>query len=207
MDLAAGQALQAGQQAQLPPVMEVPGVFTPAECARIVALRDKLGFDEAPIPVERGTNRDTRGQAVDLSVRTTERTHVLATAETRWIYDRLGATVDRINTGAWQFRIAYCEPLQLLRYPVGGHFRWHSDLGDRGLSSLRKVSATILLSAPEDYEGGDLQFMSGARTITPERAQGRGIFFPSYVNHRVTPVTRGRREVLILWTVGKRSFR
>ncbi len=207
MDLDAGQALERGQAQQLPPLIEVPRVFTPEECARIVSLRSELGFDAAPIPVDTAVTARERSHAVDTSVRHTERTHVLSSAKTRWIYDRLSQTVTQINQKTWGFRVSYMEPLQLLRYPVGGRFRWHSDLGDRGLTSLRKISATILLSSGDAYAGGDLQLMSGAQVLSPVREQGRGAFFPSFVNHRVTPVSAGHRDVLILWTVGKRSFR
>lgn len=201
------RSLESAQNAQMAACVGVDGVFDAEECRRIIALRDSLGWDDAPIPVARDGSGPTRSHAVDTSVRRTERTHILATPDTQWIYDKLSDAVNTANDRAWGFRIGYMEPLQLLRYPTGGHFEWHSDLGDRGIASLRKVSSTILLSAPHEYDGGDLQFLTGGKELTPTRALGKAILFPSYMNHRVTPVTRGARYVLILWTVGKRSMR
>ncbi len=207
LDLPTTRNLLSGQSARISPAVELPGVFTPDECARIIALRDTLGFDQAPIPKRSDITGEQRVHAVDTSVRRTERTHILDTPAHRWIFDKVGAAVQEANDATWQFRIAFMEPMQLLAYPQGGHFEWHSDLGDRGIASLRKVSATILLSDPDSYEGGDLQLLDGGKELTPGRNQGMAVFFPSFQNHRVLPVTRGTRHVLILWTVGKRPFR
>lgn len=189
------------------PAVELPGLFKPEECARIIARRAALGFDAAPIPVRRQDGGKARTHEVDPSVRHTERTHILHCSEDAWIFDRLAQGVEAANQRAWRFRISYLEPLQLLRYPPGGHFDWHSDLGDRGLTALRKVSATILLSAPTEYAGGDLQLMDGGKQITPQRGQGNAAFFPAFQNHRVTEVESGARLVLILWTLGKHALR
>ena len=208
LDLPLATGLEQGQQARIAPAVELAGVFSPEECARIVARREVLGFDQAPIPMmAAGAEGSTRSHAVDPDIRRTERTHLLPGRDHAWIFDRVGQAVQTANAQAWQFKVAYMEPMQLLCYPVGGHFHWHSDLGDRGLSSLRKVSASILLSDSQSYDGGDFQLLNGGLELTTGRSQGRGIFFPSFQNHRVTPVTRGLRYVLILWTVGKHSLR
>lgn len=182
-------------------------MFTPSECARVMALRQTFGFDQAPVVVREATPAAQRSHQVAPEVRLTERTHLLLGPSTRWVFERVAAAVGSVNDQVWRFQIDWVEPLQLLAYPEGGHFEWHSDLGDRGATAHRKVSATILLSAPESYEGGDLQLLDAGRTLTPVRQQGRGVFFPSFVNHRVRPVTRGTRVVLIVWTVGRVPFR
>ena len=205
IDPAALPALMAGQTARLAPALEIASVFTPDECARIIARRDVLGFDKAPIPTKKNPDDVWREHEIDGSVRETERTHLLPTREHAWIFDRMAAAVDSANDKAWQFRIAYMEPMQLLTYPPGGHFDWHADLADRGIVSLRKVSATVHLSAPEDYEDG--QLLDAGKVITPGRGHGKAVFVPAYQQHRVTPVTRGTRHVLILWTIGKRPLR
>jgi PKHD-type hydroxylase len=202
-----GRSLEAAQTAQMVVCVGVDSVFTPDECGRIVRLRDTLGWDAAPIPEAEPGRGPKRSHVVDTSVRRTERTHILATPDTQWIYDRLSGAVNTANDQAWRFRIAYMEPLQLLRYTEGGYFDWHSDLGSRGIASLRKVSSTIILSHPDDFDGGEMQFLTGGKELTPTSAQGKAFMFPSYINHRVKPVTRGVRHVLILWTVGKRSMR
>ena len=58
------------------------------------------------------------------------------------------------------------------------------------------------LSDPADYVGGALQITSGDRPSDMPRDQGALVAFPSYMIHRVTPVTRGRRRSLVGWIGG-----
>jgi PKHD-type hydroxylase len=52
------------------------------------------------------------------------------------------------------------------------------------------------------YEGGGLEIWSGGEFKTIERKQGSAIFFPSFLMHRVTPITKGTRKSLVLWMGG-----
>ena len=75
---------------------------------------------------------------------------------------------------------------------------------------IRKLSSIINLSKPSDYEGGDLEF--DFRNLTKEssnikvcdqiKEQGSIVVFPSFIHHRVTPITKGTRHSLVSWTVG-----
>ena len=69
-------------------------------------------------------------------------------------------------------------------------------------TSKRKISISVQLSGPEDYEGGDLQFYIKRDLITAPKTRGTATLFPSYFLHRVRPVTKGRRRCLILWISG-----
>jgi PKHD-type hydroxylase len=80
--------------------------------------------------------------------------------------------------------------------------RWHTDFA--GIRPLRKLSISIQLSAPEDYEGGDLELLYGHQPEPMARARGAFIVFPSFMLHRVTPVTRGTRWSLVAWILGTR---
>ena len=61
----------------------------------------------------------------------------------------------------------------------------------------------------EDYDGGELLICVGSNgsgqldnnRVCP-RGKGVGVLFPSYMMHRVTPVTRGTRKSLVLWVGG-----
>ena len=69
-------------------------------------------------------------------------------------------------------------------------------IGD-GSMSLRKISITVQLSGPDDYEGGDLEYWKGGTIIhTGSKKLGAVFIFPSYMMYRVTPVTKGFAEVL-----------
>ena len=64
---------------------------------------------------------------------------------------------------------------------------------------LRKLSISVQLSRSEDYEGGELQFKVGSDEIVATQDPGSVIIFPSYIRHRVTPVTSGVRHSLVQW--------
>jgi PKHD-type hydroxylase len=69
----------------------------------------------------------------------------------------------------------------------------------------RKLSVTVNLSDPGDYEGGDLQFLNGTGQLLTQselRERGSVVVFPSTLGHRVTPITSGVRYALVGWMVG-----
>ena len=94
------------------------------------------------------------------------------------------------------------ESIQYTEYfDNGGHYDWHQDIGP-GELSIRKVSVTIQLSDSDEYEGGDLEFLRGATPEQAPRGKGVAVLFPSYLLHRVTPLTGGTRRSLVLWLGG-----
>ena len=91
-----------------------------------------------------------------------------------------------------------------MRYDSGDHFDIHMDLSDGDTSSLRKISVTVLLN--DSYEGGKLAF-----DILPELSEnypeiGDMIIFPSYLTHKVEPITSGVRWALTGWVLGDKHF-
>ena len=77
------------------------------------------------------------------------------------------------------------------------------------IGKIRKLSMTINLSEPGSYEGGNLKFDYGPHAVgerysecTEIRPRGSVIVFPSYLYHQITPVTRGTRYSLVLWSLG-----
>jgi PKHD-type hydroxylase len=78
------------------------------------------------------------------------------------------------------------------------------------VGKIRKISLTLNLNEPGAYEGGNLKFDFGFHTDGEQfheceeiRPQGSVIIFPSFVDHNVTPITKGTRYSLVLWTLGK----
>jgi PKHD-type hydroxylase len=86
-------------------------------------------------------------------------------------------------------------------YGAEGRYDWHIDVGPESLS-IRKLSFVVQLTAPEDYDGGDLELMAGLPAQFGVRDQGTMVCFPSYVLHRVRPVERGLRRTLVGWVSG-----
>lgn len=124
------------------------------------------------------------------------------TADTDWVYERLSDAVKQANMQYFQFDlICFAEPLQYTVYTENGHYDWHMDKGP-DVPGPRKLSLTIQLSSHDTYEGGDLEFQLGSNTEKAPRAYGEMIFFPSWIIHRVTPVTRGVRRSLVAWVHG-----
>ena len=75
---------------------------------------------------------------------------------------------------------------------------------------VRKISMTVNLNNPQDYEGGNLKFDLGPhfkgerfKVFDDMRTRGSVIIFPSFMYHCVTPVTSGTRYSLVLWLLGK----
>jgi PKHD-type hydroxylase len=123
----------------------------------------------------------------------------------QWLYQRIWVAAQDCNRLFFCVEIADVEPnIQLGRYDSSdlGFYNWHTDFA--GIRPLRKLSISIQLSAPEDYEGGDLELLYGHQPEPMARARGAFIVFPSFMLHRVTPVTRGTRWSLVAWILGTR---
>ncbi len=124
--------------------------------------------------------------------------------KTHWLYDRLMEYIDIANQEMWGFKLhGLTDSIQYTEYDGSeeGHYDWHIDLGDDELS-LRKISLVVQMSDPEDYEGGSLELNTGGPIVEPTKTKGSVIIFPSYLLHRVTPVTSGLRKSLVLWAGG-----
>ena len=75
---------------------------------------------------------------------------------------------------------------------------------------VRKISMTVNLTDPKNYAGGNLKFDFGPhnganrfKVCKEIRPTGSIIIFPSFMYHCITPVTRGTRYSLVLWSLGK----
>jgi PKHD-type hydroxylase len=122
-----------------------------------------------------------------------------------WLYDRIWSAAQECNRLFFCVDIAGVEAnIQLARYDssVHGFYDWHTDFA--GIRPRRKISISIQLSRAEDYDGGDLELMYGSAPQRLDRTRGAFIAFPSFMLHRVTPVTRGARWSLVAWILGTR---
>lgn len=164
------------------------------ECAELIAQSARGGV-EAPL-----FNRE--GLPAPDEARGRRATSVLLSRGEgpTWLFGRLDRLFD---SAAAAFALPVdpvFEPVQIVRYREGDHFKmWHSDAGT-DLVERRRISMSIELSDPGDYEGGLLE-IAPVRMI-PQGSPGRGhaTLFPSRMLHRVTPVTRGIRYALVAWT-------
>lgn len=133
-----------------------------------------------------------------------------------WIYKEIHPYVKEANKMAgWNFEWDFSESIQFTKYFKGQFYEWHMDSFDEVIKNKdinhngknRKLSVTCNLSNEKDYEGGELQFChikkGKIKIDTLKMGKGSIIVFPSYVWHRVKPVTRGKRYSLVVWNLGQ----
>ena len=173
--------------------LAIPDAFTAAECDAIVAMSMAEEPQAGPVWMAGAYGLDAKARSVRATL------HARG-FDTQPLFNRLDSLFAR---AADEFGLPVgpvSEEIQLLRYGVGDHFsRWHSDSGtDRG--DRRRISMSVELSQPGDYEGGLLEI--APETVARPRTMPRGgaHLFPSRALHRVTPVTRGVRWSLVAWT-------
>lgn len=118
--------------------------------------------------------------------------------------DRIFKTIFLANSSSFRYHLEgynQKDPPLVFKYSAAreDHYVWHTDTlpGD----SVRKLSFTIQLTNPAEYDGGDLEFMP-AITDKKIREQGTMTIFPSYKVHRVSPVTQGVRHSIVGWIYG-----
>lgn len=176
-------------------VHTMPDAFSAAECRRLL---DQIA--DRPTR-EGGMVRQQR----DHNIRRAKLVWLDDVPETDWVMDRAIDLVRSANREVFDFDITdFAESAQVASYDArdGGHFDWHSDIGDGRLAERRKLTIVVQLTPEDAYEGGALDLMPGTAQQTAPRAQGCATLFPSFVLHRVTPVTRGQRKSLTLWCHG-----
>jgi PKHD-type hydroxylase len=130
--------------------------------------------------------------------------------ETKVIWEKITNTIAEVNRKFFGFDLTGCYEAGQLSLYVGseqGHYDWHIDMSEKTSLVPRKLSMSLLLSDPADFQGGELQIKTaGDEPQNVEQSRGRAWFFPSYTLHRVAPVTKGVRRSLVLW-VGGPPFR
>ena len=181
--------------AAIGPLVAWPGAFTPGEIDAIVAYGDSLAPMKAEI-AERNDNVD--------HLRITRVAWIEKRAEIAWLYEKLEAMVMQINAQCYHYDLyGLRESFQYTVYEgaEGGHYGWHVDMGEPRYEP-RKISLSLQLSEASDYEGGDLVLEAGKGPLRASKARGTLIAFPSYVLHRVVPVTAGIRKSLVIWVAG-----
>jgi len=116
----------------------------------------------------------------------------------------------RANKECFNVDIDFIYDIQYTEYAAEReeHFDWHIDV-DWGnpLYYDRKLSMTIQLSDDDEYEDGNLEFKNISTTekqLKAQRQKGWVCVFPSYLEHRVTMVTKGTRKSLVAWAEGPR---
>ena len=134
-----------------------------------------------------------------------------------WINDsnlstELFNAINICNNENWNYDLDGCDGLQYGTYSGGGYYDWHVDIEQKvkfmdGKYLARKLSMTIWLNDPDEYEGGEFDIeirgpRMDVRYDTFKLKKGSIVVFPSDKWHRVRPVTSGVRKSLVTWFRG-----
>ena len=173
-------------------------IFTPEQCKDIINIGHQQKAEKARVgmkSIKKG-GYDTKKRITTIS----------------WIpfkvmpemYRIIERTMKQVNGNHFGYEgMTITEPGQFTEYPKGGFYDWHMDaeVNCQFEPPVRKISMTILLSNPGEFEGGDLEFMTEGNK-PPQLLQGQAIFFCSMIRHRVSKVKKGIRHSLVMWFGG-----
>ena len=202
--------------------------LTPKMCDEII----KYGKEHDPQMAITGGSDDERNRKADGTLKKSaikniqkKRKSDIVWMNDKWIYKEVHPFIHEANKAAgWNFEWDWSESCQFTKYGVGQYYGWHCDSWTKPYDKkdnpntygkIRKLSVTISLNDPDEYDGGNLEFdfrndidfdrnrKHKAKACTEIRPRGSIIVFPSFVWHRVAPVTRGTRYSLVIWNLGK----
>ena len=164
--------------------------FTKEECETIIKIANAKGLIKGK----------TKNQS---DVRQSQICWLYSSDNLDWVFKKITDIVLNLNNRFFQFDIfGLNEGFQFTNYKApsdkyGKHV-------DRTLDFVvRKLSISIQLTDPKEYEGGELYLYDDDKGTLMDKKQGTLILFPSYILHEVTPVTKGERNSLVSWVTGK----
>ena len=146
-----------------------------------------------------------------------------------WISGFLWHYIQKANRDNFLYDLSHIdgESMQYTRYGEGEFYNWHNDAGlatqfkptavgndnekltqdyvPQMTEHVRKLSFSLQLSDPDDYEGGNVVLLdeAGRRYVAP-RQRGTIVLFDSRTQHRVCKVRKGVRKSIVGWVVGPR---
>lgn len=172
-----------------------PSGFSIDEISQVSRLAETFNYQDAVTLGNEGVNESIRKSRIKWLPSSNRGTH--------WLYDKLMSLAEIANRELWNFDlVSTVDSIQYTEYlEGGGHYDYHLDIG-AGSASLRKLSLVVQLSDPSEYEGGTFEILRGKTPEPLPKNQGAVLLFPSYLMHRVTPVTKGLRRSLVLWVGG-----
>lgn len=172
--------------------------FSDRDIEEIISVGEMCVFNQGSI------GGGSEASTVNSEIRETEVSWIEPNEQSQWLYKRMTELAARVNMDKFQLDLIEFTPLQYSKYKVGGHYDWHVDSGPN-IGVHRKLSFVLGLTDPDEYEGGDLEINATGNlnnAVSLRIKKGHLVAFPSYVAHRVTPVTSGQRLTLVGWVIG-----
>ncbi len=183
-------------------------IFTDEELDKIDELFSKKELSLASI--SNGVseeNKETFG--TDTNFRRSNVSFHRPTDENYWIFQRINRAIEETNNLYYNYDLNGYDYLQYTQYDEAykGHYDYHIDMSFDAKSDdaqPRKLSIVLMLNTPKtDFEGGDFNIkIGGDNDITIPFERGFMVLFPSFLLHKVQPVTKGIRKTLVAWVLG-----
>ena len=173
-------------------------LFTPEQCQDIINMGHQQKAEKAKVG-----QKDKAEGGYDTKKRITTISWI-PFSKMPDMYKIIERTMKQVNGNHFGYEgMTITEPAQFTEYPKGGFYDWHMDaeVHCQFEPPVRKISMTILLSPPTEFEGGDLEFMTEGNK-PPNLIQGQAVFFCSLLRHRVSKVKKGMRRSLVMWFGG-----
>jgi len=169
------------------------GVFTPEECKKIIEIGNKIKKQKAVVDKN----------ILNENIRKSKICFLTADDDNKWIFERCCYVINQINDKYFNYDLIAIKEIQYTVYEKGDFYDKHIDTNYESFGT-RKLSFSIQLSDPADYEGGDLLLHLTNEPIVAKKNQGVMTAFNSLTLHEVRPVTKGRRVALVGWVIGPR---
>ena len=171
-------------------------VFTPDECKKII------NYANSQNKIDAGVLNNKNENILLENIRKNKIVWLDVNDNTSWIFDRISGVTYALNEKFFGFDLwGFAENLQFTEYKAPDqHYTAHIDKTFNDI--VRKLSISVQLSDPSDYEGGDFSIINSSQEDIMKKEQGTLIAFPSYSLHKVSPVTKGTRYSLVAWTTG-----
>jgi PKHD-type hydroxylase len=175
-------------------IITIPDVLNPDEVARFRDLLDRAEWRDGRETAGHVAARAKHNQQLDQN-------DPAAVQLSNALLERLGSH-GRFISAALPLRIL---PPRFNRYTGSGSYGDHIDNAIFNVpgSPLRirgDVSATLFLSEPDSYDGGELVFQYGSGPQRIKLPAGHMVIYPADTIHHVVPVTRGARLAAFFWT-------
>lgn len=166
-------------------------------------IKDIIRIGESLIPKEAVIGGGPENNTVNNQLRKSKTSWIPLNNDSSWLYDKLAYICRQLNGQFYDFDLdGFVEDFQYTVYDASGdHYTWHIDKGFID-GAPRKLSLVLQLSDPDEYEGGNLEFFAAPEIIQAKKQKGLVYAFPSWVLHRVSPVTSGIRRSLVVWVSG-----
>jgi PKHD-type hydroxylase len=176
--------------------------FTRQEIDKILDLEDLQKFQKGSVGAGAG-----KGQ-VNKKTRDSDIMWIMHDQNSDWLYQKFSGLVSAVNYDHFMYDIDGFENFQYTVYRSKDkqHYDWHMDSSNLSTPYERKISASIVLTDPNKYEGGEFECVLNGRVDEPFLTKpevGDVIFFDSRTPHRVRPVTSGVRKSVVCWVMGK----